>query len=141
MLTLVYWHPSLAGIFSALWHIVAEIPTNLIFFVRFPSWTKKLLSGQNLLIWLLHVPTSIGWDHFTLTMLAFFHQIGVVLHQDTFWMPPAKYVVHTTNTFWSHPNSSELIQNGLNKKTFDSLFWIIDNYWSLLSKAFWTVFY
>ena len=27
MLTLLDWHPSLAGIFSALWHIVAEIPT------------------------------------------------------------------------------------------------------------------
>ena len=27
MLTLLDWHPSLAGIFSGLWHIVAEIPT------------------------------------------------------------------------------------------------------------------
>ena len=25
------WHPSLAGIFSALWHIVAETPTNIVF--------------------------------------------------------------------------------------------------------------
>ena len=31
LLTLLDWHPSLAGIFSALWHIVAEIPTSTSF--------------------------------------------------------------------------------------------------------------
>ena len=29
MLTLLVWHPSLAGIFPTLWHIVAETPTNI----------------------------------------------------------------------------------------------------------------
>ena len=52
----------------------ANFQWQIIFFVRFPSWTKKLLSGQNLLISLLYIPTSIGWDHFTLTMLAFFNK-------------------------------------------------------------------
>ena len=32
LLTLLGCHPSLAGIFSALWHIVAEIPTTSIIF-------------------------------------------------------------------------------------------------------------
>ena len=42
MLTLLNWHPSLAGIFSALWHIVAETPTNISIKIVQPAILNSL---------------------------------------------------------------------------------------------------
>ena len=84
------------------------------FFCKISLLNKKIIKWPQS----IDLATSysyINWLRpFYINHVSFFHQIGFFCTQDTFWMPPAKYVVHTTNTFWSHPNSSELIQNGLN---------------------------